>query len=106
VTYRAGAHSTSDDPSRYRPRDEATAWPLGDPVARLKDHLVERGVWSESQHATLIEGVRQEVREAQERAETHGTLHSGPAPSPRDIFEGVYKEMPPHLVRQRRSAGY
>ena len=32
VTYRAGAHSTSDDPSRYRPAEEAKAWPFGDPV--------------------------------------------------------------------------
>ncbi len=36
VTYRAGAHSTSDDPSKYRPKDEGTAWPLGDPIERLK----------------------------------------------------------------------
>ena len=40
VTYRAGAHSTSDDPSRYRPRDDYEFWPLGDPVERLKRHLV------------------------------------------------------------------
>ena len=32
VTYRAAAHSTSDDPSRYRPKDEAEQWPLGDPI--------------------------------------------------------------------------
>ena len=36
VTYRAGAHSTSDDPSRYRPADEWKSWPLGDPIARLE----------------------------------------------------------------------
>ena len=36
VTYRAGAHSTSDDPAKYRPKDEGGAWPLGDPIARLK----------------------------------------------------------------------
>ncbi len=39
VTYRAGAHSTSDDPSRYRPADDWQKFPLGDPVARLKQHL-------------------------------------------------------------------
>src|SRR5690606_11252009 len=43
VTYRAGAHSTSDDPSRYRPRNEWAAWPLGDPVERLKQHLIAGG---------------------------------------------------------------
>jgi len=46
-TYRAEAHSTSDDPSRYRPSDDAKAWPLGDPIERLKVHLIARGQWSE-----------------------------------------------------------
>ena len=40
VTYRGGAHSTSDDPTRYRPKDEWEAFPLGDPVERLKQHLI------------------------------------------------------------------
>ena len=44
VTYRAGAHSTSDDPMVYRPREELAAWPLGDPIDRLRQHLVVRGV--------------------------------------------------------------
>ena len=47
VTYRAAAHSTSDDPSRYRPADEWKSWPLGDPIERLKTHLIARGEWSE-----------------------------------------------------------
>ena len=41
-----GAHSTSDDPSAYRPKTESDAWPLGDPVLRLKNHLIRRGIWS------------------------------------------------------------
>src|SRR2546430_2873547 len=43
VTYRAAAHSTSDDPARYRPKEEWRAWPLGDPVTRLKQHLIALG---------------------------------------------------------------
>ncbi len=43
VTYRAAAHSTSDDPSRYRAKDDHEHWPLGDPIARLKQHLVNVG---------------------------------------------------------------
>ena len=50
VTYRVAPHSTSDDPSRYRPREESEAWPLGDPVLRLKNHLIGRGFWSEERH--------------------------------------------------------
>ena len=45
VTYRVGAHSTSDDPAAYRPKTESDAWPLGDPVIRLKNHLTTRGAW-------------------------------------------------------------
>ena len=105
VTYRAAAHSTSDDPSAYRPKEESDAWPLGDPIERLKDHLVVRGVWSEQRHAQYAAEVEAEVIAAQKEAERHGTLHSGGKPSARDMFEGVYKEMPPHLRRQRQQAG-
>src|SRR6202042_3983724 len=52
-TYRAEGHSTSDDPARYRPADEAAHWPLGDPIERLKQHLVQRGCWSDERHAQM-----------------------------------------------------
>jgi 2-oxoisovalerate dehydrogenase E1 component alpha subunit len=105
VTYRAGAHSTSDDPSAYRPKAEADAWPLGDPILRLKDHLIRRGIWSDERHKQGEAEILDEVIAAQKEAETHGTLHSGPKPSARDMFEGVYAETPPHLRRQRQEAG-
>lgn len=105
VTYRVAAHSTSDDPSAYRPKAESDAWPLGDPVERLKNHLIARGAWSEERHAQYAAEVEAEVVAAQKEAERHGTLHSGGKPSVRDMFEGVYKEMPPHLRRQRQQAG-
>src|SRR3954466_2327505 len=106
VTYRAGAHSTSDDPSAYRPKTEFDAWPLGDPILRLKDHLIRRGAWSKERHRQGEAEILDEVIAAQKEAEAHGTLHSGPKPSARDMFEGVFAEMPPHLRRQRQEAGY
>ncbi|MGV6871529.1 thiamine pyrophosphate-dependent enzyme [Pseudochelatococcus sp. B33] len=105
VTYRAGAHSTSDDPSAYRPKDESDAWPLGDPIIRLKNHLILRGVWSEDRHKQTEAEILDTVIAAQKEAESSGTLHSGGKPSVRDMFEGVYAEMPPHLVRQRQQTG-
>src|SRR5205085_1747943 len=51
-TYRAEGHSTSDDPSRYRPAEEAKLWPLGDPVERLKGHLIALGEWSDEAQQT------------------------------------------------------
>ncbi len=105
LTYRVAAHSTSDDPAKYRPKEEATAWPLGDPVDRLKTYLVARGVWSDERHVQAQTEFEDEVRVAQKEAESYGTLGNGPKPSAKDMFEGVYKDMPPHLRRQRQQLG-
>jgi 2-oxoisovalerate dehydrogenase E1 component alpha subunit len=105
VTYRVGAHSTSDDPAVYRPKTESDAWPLGDPVIRLKNHLIARGVWTDERHKQAEAEVLDTVVTAQRQAESHGTLHAGGQPSVRDMFEDVYAQMPPHLRRQRQQAG-
>jgi 2-oxoisovalerate dehydrogenase E1 component alpha subunit len=105
VTYRAGPHSSSDDPSRYRPREESDAWPLGDPIERLKRHLIVRGEWSEERHTQLQAEIEDEVRTAAREAEGHGTLMEGPKPGAADMFEGVFKEMPRHLREQRAEVG-
>ena len=73
-TYRAEGHSTSDDPSGYRPADEAKAWPLGDPVERLKAHLITLGEWDDERHAAMSAECDAEVRAAQKEAEKLGTL--------------------------------
>src|SRR5260221_8106940 len=52
-TYRAGPHSTSDDPNRYRPEEEGKLWPLGDPIERLSRHLIGVGEWSAERQAQL-----------------------------------------------------
>ncbi|MEM1199225.1 MAG: 3-methyl-2-oxobutanoate dehydrogenase (2-methylpropanoyl-transferring) subunit alpha [Pseudomonadota bacterium] len=106
VTYRAGGHSTSDDPSSYRSDDEGAAWPLGDPIARLKQHLIVRGEWSEERHKQAEAEILDQVIECQKKAEAVGTLTRGKVPSPRDMFEGVYETMPAHLIRQRQEAGF
>ncbi len=106
LTYRAGAHSTSDDPSVYRPADEGSVWPLGDPIERLKRHLITIGEWSEERHAQAEAQVMDQVKQAQKASEAIGTMTSGAHASVRDIFEEVYETMPPHLVKQRQEAGY
>ena len=100
-TYRVASHSTSDDPSRYRPADEAEKWPLGDPVQRLKQHLIGLGEWSEAQHEALQTEVEAAVRAAGKHAEALGTLEHGPLPPVETMFEDVYKDMPWYLERQR-----
>jgi 2-oxoisovalerate dehydrogenase E1 component alpha subunit len=105
VTYRAGPHSTSDDPSKYRPADDGQYFPLGDPIARLKQHLIVSGVWSEEQHAALESEIEAQVIAALKAAEQFGTLVSGRVASAATIFEDVYKDMPEHLRRQRQQMG-
>ena len=105
-TYRAAAHSTSDDPSAYRPRDEARAWPLGDPVERLKAHLIARGDWSEERHVQAEAEILDEVTAVQKAVEAHGTFVVPQPISPAEIFLNVYADMPEHLRRQRQEMGY
>jgi 2-oxoisovalerate dehydrogenase E1 component alpha subunit len=104
LTYRAGAHSTSDDPSRYRPADDWQHFPLGDPIARLKQHLVALGDWSDDEHKRVQKELEAEVAAAQKEAERDGTLLDGHTPPLETMFEGVYKDMPPHLHEQMRQA--
>lgn len=101
-TYRAGPHSTSDDPSKYRPADDWQHFPLGDPIERLKQHLIVIGEWSEAQHQQAQQALEAEVLAAQKEAESHGSLLDGRVPSAASIFDDVYKDMPEHLRRQRQ----
>ena len=104
-TYRAAAHSTSDDPGAYRPKDEALSWPLGDPVERLKKHLISLGEWSEERHIQLEAELLDEVTSVQKEVEAHGTLVNEQRLSPTVMFKGVYADMPEHLKRQRQEMG-
>ena len=105
VTYRAGPHSTADDPSKYRPADDAMHFPLGDPIARLKQHLIGRGAWSEQEHADTQKELEAQVIAAQKEAEQYGTMASGNVFSPAETFDDIYKEMPEHLRLQRQQLG-
>ena len=104
VTYRGGAHSTSDDPSRYRPSDDWQKFPLGDPIARLKQHLIGLGAWSEEEHGAVQTELDAEVSAALKEAGRFGSLQDGPAPPLASMFEDVYQELPPHLREQLRQA--
>jgi 2-oxoisovalerate dehydrogenase E1 component alpha subunit len=101
VTYRAGAHSTSDDPSRYRPKDEYQRWPLGDPIERLKQHLIVLGEWTEERHRVLAAELEEQVAAAWKEATSYGTLTEGPRLDRDLMFEDVFKDLPRHLIEQR-----
>jgi 2-oxoisovalerate dehydrogenase E1 component alpha subunit len=103
-TYRAEGHSTSDDPSGYRPTNEAKAWPLGDPIERLKAHLVTLGEWDEEQHHALTKKADTEVRAAQKQAEANGILPQQGNDNIGSMFEDVYADVPWHIAEQRDQA--
>jgi 2-oxoisovalerate dehydrogenase E1 component alpha subunit len=101
VTYRAAAHSTSDDPARYRAKNDQEHWPLGDPIQRLKQHLIGLGEWSEARHRRLTAELEELVASSWKEACTFGTMSEGPRLDADLMFEDVFKEMPPHLRKQQ-----
>ena len=103
-TYRAEGHSTSDDPSVYRSAEERGEWPLGDPIQRLRDHLIALGEWSLEAHEAMDAELDTEVRAAIKQAEKNGILGHGLHQPFRTMFEDVYEEMPWHLKEQARQA--
>jgi 2-oxoisovalerate dehydrogenase E1 component alpha subunit len=103
-TYRAAGHSTSDDPTKYRPADEAEHWPLGDPLERLKHHLISLGEWDDERHEALTDELSETVRAAVKEGEAVGTLGQS-KPSVREMFEGVFAEPDWRVLEQRREVG-
>jgi 2-oxoisovalerate dehydrogenase E1 component alpha subunit len=103
-TYRAEGHSTSDDPTGYRPAGEAKAWPLGDPIERLKAHLLTLGEWDEERHEAMRAECDAEVRAAQKEAEKMGVLPEQGRDNIESMFDDVYADVPWNLAEQREQA--
>lgn len=97
ITYRLGAHSTSDDPSRYRSDDEVAAHRNNCPILRLRRYLEEQGLWSSEQEELLHHSLTTEIEEAIARAE------KTPLPPLSTLFDDVYFELPETLRRQRKA---
>jgi pyruvate dehydrogenase E1 component alpha subunit len=94
-TYRMGAHTTSDDPTRYRLASELEEWKLRDPIARLKAYLSRSGI---ADHV-FFDGVDAEGDELAVRIRS-GTLEMADPP-PASMFDHVYAEQTPPLAAQR-----
>jgi 2-oxoisovalerate dehydrogenase E1 component alpha subunit len=80
-------------------------WPLGDPIDRLKNHLIRTGDWSDDQHQLCVAEIEALVNGIAEEAERFGTLRSEHS-SPASMFDDVFEQMPDHLRRQRDQAGF
>jgi pyruvate dehydrogenase E1 component alpha subunit/2-oxoisovalerate dehydrogenase E1 component alpha subunit len=96
VTYRIGAHSTSDDPTRYRSDAEVEAWKKKDPVDRLRAHVVKQGLLDDAADAKLEEELTAEI------AAAVNLVEALPPPARETLFDDVYAELPWNLEEQRR----
>jgi pyruvate dehydrogenase E1 component alpha subunit/2-oxoisovalerate dehydrogenase E1 component alpha subunit len=94
-TYRLGAHSSSDDPTRYRDQKEVDAWLLKEPIARAKRELVAAGAWTESKDRALQKEAAESIAAGIVAAE------SFPPPPPESLFEDVYDQASWLLAEQR-----
>ncbi len=94
VTYRKGAHTTSDDPTKYRTKEEEDAWEEKDPLKRLRLYLIENGLWSDKEESKIIPQYKEEIDRQFIEAENH-------PPYPKeDVFRHLYSEMPDDLKEQ------
>lgn len=96
LTYRIGAHTTADDPTRYRDAAEVEAWRAKDPLVRLQRFLMKRDVLDEEGDRGLVAAVEEEVNQAVREAEAM------PPPAPDSFFEDTTASLSPRLQEQRR----
>jgi len=97
LTYRMGAHSSSDDPRLYREDAEVEEWKRKDPIARFLKVLQQQGIWSIEQQESLEERLNTEILAAVDEAEK-----AGPPPVA-SLFDDVFSKLPPHLQEQRQN---
>ncbi|MBI3461692.1 MAG: pyruvate dehydrogenase (acetyl-transferring) E1 component subunit alpha [Planctomycetes bacterium] len=97
VTYRLGAHTTADDPKRYRTEEEVERARQRDPLPRTRRYLEQKGLWDDAQQTHLDVEVEEQVNREVDAAEAE--LARGLDPSA--MFDYVYAMLPPELRRQR-----
>ena len=95
LTYRIGAHTTSDDPTRYRDAAEVEAWRAKDPIVRFQRFLKKRDLLDEEQDRRIVEEVEEEINEAVRIAEAMDP------PAPDGFFDWMFAELSPRLQEQR-----
>ncbi|MCD7101809.1 thiamine pyrophosphate-dependent dehydrogenase E1 component subunit alpha [Pseudoclavibacter sp. 13-3] len=97
LTYRFGAHSSAgDDPSRYRTHDEEMPWIERDPLNRLRDLLVPRGLWSPEKESDLTEQYKKSFREALAEAD------KAPKQTVSEFLRNTYEVPTPGVAKQIR----
>jgi pyruvate dehydrogenase E1 component alpha subunit len=91
ITYRVGAHSTSDDANIYRSAEEVELWRKRDPIVRFTKYLINKGIINEQENAKFLEQIDSEMTKVIKEREAI------PPPAPSTLFTDVYSEMPWHI---------
>jgi pyruvate dehydrogenase E1 component alpha subunit len=94
-TYRMGAHTTTDDPTRYRLNDDVERWKLKDPIARM-EALLRRNGYADEGFFSKLQAEADDLG-----AHLRSGIRSLPEPSPLEGFDRVYAEQTPELAAQR-----
>jgi TPP-dependent pyruvate/acetoin dehydrogenase alpha subunit len=97
VTYRLGAHTTADEPTRYRSAEELQEWQAKDPIPRFGELLKQRGLWDAKREAAMEEEIEQQIAEFSAEADAE------PPPPADGFFEHVYASPIPKLQQQREA---
>lgn len=95
LSFRLGPHSSSDDPSRYRPKKDEDEWRAKDPIERMRKFLTDRGVLTPKEEAAITDRINEELVAAVKHAE------SVPMPPSSTLFDDVFKTMPKNLAEQQ-----
>jgi pyruvate dehydrogenase E1 component alpha subunit len=98
LTYRLSDHTTADDARRYRADSEVSPHWAEDPITRLRNHLVGRGIWAKADEEGLLAEVSAAVEKAAE------TYLATPPQGAETIFDFTYETLPKDLAEQRRAA--
>lgn len=98
VTYRIMMHTTADDPKRYRTDDEVEVWKKKDPLIRYRSYLEQKDILTGDSVDNMEEEIRTEIQQAIDRAEQQ-MKELG---DPREMFDHLYAELPPHLQTQKK----
>jgi pyruvate dehydrogenase E1 component alpha subunit len=97
LTYRIGDHTTADDASRYRSREEVEQWKKKDPIERLRKYLEKGGLWNKAYDQAVSSEAKQKVESAVHEEEGF------PPPDPLDIFRFTYQDLTVDLREQMES---
>jgi len=95
ITYRLGHHTTADDWKKYRDEKEVEEWKKRDPVGRLRQYMMKKGIWNDEQEQKMLSDAQTQV---EDKVKGYETMKK---PKVEEIFDYLYEKIPPILQEQK-----